>query len=182
MNKTEAKLFKKFWQVTDSAALIIDKQSGGIAVKEDSKILTRAEVEAIIEKMRTFLEYYSEESIIEYNVMLHNQMVEAVKDEIETGRDKSGFIYLIKADTGHYKIGRTKELKRRMNLFNVNLPFQIELIHTFPSTDYVGAETDLHHRFAEKRVNGEWFQLSDDEVEWLKLIESYDPIDDEGTE
>lgn len=82
-----------------------------------------------------------------------------------------GFVYIIKEHKYNtYKIGKTKNLKQRMNLFGVKLPFKIEIVHIIASDDYSEIETELHKTFAEKRLEGEWFDLSDEDIEWLKSL------------
>lgn len=75
--------------------------------------------------------------------------------------DRSGYIYIIKADTGHYKIGRTKNVPKRLNFFGVRLPFAIELCWSIKVDDMYRFESWLHRYFKNERVNGEWFNISD---------------------
>lgn len=81
-----------------------------------------------------------------------------------------GHIYLIQADTGHYKIGRSRNVPERMKLFSVKLPFNFEMIHQFPCQDMYAAESDLHEIFSDKRINGEWFSLSSEDVSILTNV------------
>ena len=80
---------------------------------------------------------------------------------------KAGFVYLLKGDDC-YKIGRTKELDKRIDQLSTKLPFEVELIHTIKTDDMTGLEAQLHERFADGRINGEWFDLSEQDV---KLIQ-----------
>jgi len=82
----------------------------------------------------------------------------------------SGFVYLIKSPTGHYKIGKARDVDNRISLFSVKLPFEIELLHTIPCEDYTTAELWLHEQYSDKRVNGEWFSLTSEDVETIKGI------------
>lgn len=80
-----------------------------------------------------------------------------------------GYIYLIKHQDGMYKIGRTKDLKSRMKAYETSMPFtQIELIATMESDDYMKDERDLHAEFSEKQIRGEWFDLTEKEVDNLR--------------
>lgn len=88
----------------------------------------------------------------------------------EAKRNGPGHIYLLRADTGHYKIGYTKDLSSRMKAFGLQLPFKIELIHTIRVSNMHGAETILHDHFAHCRVNGEWFNLAADDVTWFMSL------------
>lgn len=83
-----------------------------------------------------------------------------------------GYVYLVRSVSGYYKIGRTKNPNSRVRTFGVELPFEIELEHVIPCADYIAAEKQLHQRYADKRLNGEWFALTDGEVVEIKSIES----------
>lgn len=87
--------------------------------------------------------------------------------------DKAGYIYVIRADTGHYKIGRTNNVPNRMRLFAVKLPFDFKIIHHFPCLNMYEAEAELHKVFSGKRVNGEWFNLSEDDVSQLTNVHEW---------
>lgn len=81
------------------------------------------------------------------------------------GRDteSGGYVYLIKSAYG-YKIGKTKNMKQRTQLFGVKLPFPIEIAGYGWFDDYSAAETEYHRRYAQKRLDGEWFKLSESDV------------------
>lgn len=87
--------------------------------------------------------------------------------------DPSGYVYILKAETGHYKIGRTGNLDQRMRAFGVQLPFKFDVIYTFETADMFAEEDRLHRKFAAKRVNGEWFALSNADVAWIKRMTKY---------
>lgn len=80
-----------------------------------------------------------------------------------------GYVYVLGAQ-GFYKIGRAKNVDNRMKQLAIQLPWQVELIRTIPCEGYVGAEKYLHDRFSDARSNGEWFALSDSDLQWLGWI------------
>lgn len=99
------------------------------------------------------------------------QQQAAVRKQLTNGNGKrDGFVYLILSEDGHYKIGRTRDVPTRTNTLEIQLPYQIEVIHSVPVKDMYWAEKHLHDRFAPKRVNGEWFKLETDDVEWIKSL------------
>lgn len=83
---------------------------------------------------------------------------------------RPGFVYLIRSASGYYKIGRTKNPDDRIATFSVKLPFEVEYEHLIETTDMYQLEKDLHARFADRRVNGEWFDLTDDDVAYVKSL------------
>lgn len=82
-----------------------------------------------------------------------------------------GFVYLILAENGLYKIGKARSLKSRLKPFSVHFPMKWDLVYSFYSKNYNTAEASLHERFKDKRDIGEWFKLSDSDVEYIKSIQ-----------
>jgi hypothetical protein len=85
----------------------------------------------------------------------------------------AGYVYILRdiEVSGFYKIGRTKHIGQRLNKFGVELPFRTEVVHLIQCTDEVRAERTLHERYATKRKRGEWFDLSDSDIQAIKKIE-----------
>jgi len=80
-----------------------------------------------------------------------------------------GYVYFIKSEYG-YKIGFTNNLKDRLNAFGVKLPFKFEL-HSFVQTNkYKDLEKFLHEVLCEKRINGEWFGLSESDFIEIDIL------------
>jgi hypothetical protein len=81
---------------------------------------------------------------------------------------KPEFVYILQGQ-GACKIGRARDIRKRVDTFSPNLPFPTRLIGTIQSDDCVTSEKQLHARFAAKRTNGEWFALTASD---LKEIEN----------
>jgi hypothetical protein len=48
-----------------------------------------------------------------------------------------------------------------------------ELLHMFRCEDVRHTERVLHDLFRSKRIEGEWFALTESDVEWIKAIHDY---------
>lgn len=81
-----------------------------------------------------------------------------------------GFVYLLQSPTSAYKIGRTKNPENRLKTFEVKLPFEVEFVCLIKTPHMSVLESQLHARFADKRVNGEWFDLLPEDVEYIKSL------------
>lgn len=77
---------------------------------------------------------------------------------------EKNYVYVISSTSGHYKIGvtnsvgrRLKELTRTQGPYKYSLFREVPLFSSRAHADFT--ERRLHHKFAHKRVNGEWFSL-----------------------
>lgn len=82
-------------------------------------------------------------------------------------QEKSGKVYILKADNGLYKIGQTTHLSERIKQLGIQLPYELELVWYIPTDHVLIAEKKLHDYFADKRIKGEWFALEEDDIECL---------------
>lgn len=80
-----------------------------------------------------------------------------------------GYVYLIRSPYG-FKIGKTVNIKSRTRLFEVKLPFPISVEHYSWFEDYSTAERQLHDTFHNKRLEGEWFDLSPHDIAHIKTL------------
>jgi hypothetical protein len=80
-----------------------------------------------------------------------------------------GYVYLIKSPYG-FKIGKTVNMKSRTRLFEVKLPFRIKVEHFAWFEDYSEAERSQHDKFRSKRLEGEWFDLDDVDIAYIRTL------------
>lgn len=77
-----------------------------------------------------------------------------------------GKVYLVGIpDENRYKIGWTRgSIDKRIKPLQTGNPKKIEVIHLFETEHYVNVETWMHNQFASKRMEGEWFELTMEDV------------------
>ncbi|TGE05594.1 GIY-YIG nuclease family protein [Hymenobacter fodinae] len=81
---------------------------------------------------------------------------------------KDGFVYLmLNKRNGYYKIGHSTVPKFREKTLQAEEP-EIEMLTWFVGT--TAKERELHELYAEKRIRGEWFALSVEDVNALMQL------------
>lgn len=132
-----------------------------------NKILSKFIISSKVHSTKSSVEKVDKETIFifEPNLQELNQII-----QLPTLTGKApGYVYFVQEYmTGSFKIGKTKHIDRRMNVFNVKLPFENKLIFLIKSADHHQTEIAFHEYFSGKRLEGEWFNLTRDDVSWIK--------------
>lgn len=81
-----------------------------------------------------------------------------------------GFVYILGCPEGYYKIGRSTTLTDRIQQLAIQLPFKVHVVCILFALDCRAKERDLHRTFKSKRVNGEWFKLSDNDLTYIQTV------------
>lgn len=87
---------------------------------------------------------------------------------IEVNNDCCGYLYVIKVD-GNYKIGISKNPKQRFGEYTkyAKEPKQIIIKKC---CSYKKIEEQLHERYSEKRIRGEWFCLTEQDIDDIEAF------------
>src|SRR5688572_19924917 len=83
---------------------------------------------------------------------------------------QDGSVYVLKCGS-RYKIGISVNPQQRLKQIQCLWPEPITLIHQIRSPSYKPIERQLHHRFADKRRRGEWFELSDEDLSYIRSLD-----------
>jgi hypothetical protein len=80
-----------------------------------------------------------------------------------------GYVYLVRhGSRREYRIGCTTNVLRRHGEIAIELPERIQPIHVIETDDPYGIEAYWHKRFESKRLNGDWFALTPEDVAAFK--------------
>ena len=84
---------------------------------------------------------------------------------------EEGYVYMGLLKIGRekrYKIGNAILVERRTDQISIQLPEDLELVHTIRTDDAHGIEDYWHRRFKSKNTKGEWFALSREDIQAFK--------------
>lgn len=162
-----------------------DEESDGIALFIDGDMITLDVIMALQRHCLKLFMFHGDDFADQINAEIQEYRAQqrrareaqekaARRRRRETKRKESkpGFVYLIRSEkTKLYKIGRATNPQRRLQTLARD-DKSLNLMHVIPCHNFVCAELDLHEDYDEKRMTGEWFDLSDHDVEVIKAIKS----------
>lgn len=86
-----------------------------------------------------------------------------------------GHVYIMVSDDGaYYKIGKSISPPRRLKEVSPKMPFGVTLLCAIKTDDMCKLEKTLHRRFKAKRCKGEWFKLTQGDLDAIKR--EYKPV------
>lgn len=142
---------------------------GFIPLDHSGFIISRDEWLTMTKVAEHFYDTTTDDQINEFNDERTDELNEEVRGHIRKPKPLvAGYIYFLKADNGLIKIGRTKDLDKRLDHFTTKLPYKLELIHSIKTSDYVGLEESFHDKYKANRKRGEWFDLDDSDIEDIR--------------
>lgn len=140
---------------------------GTFRLSDRGNYLDRSETERVITGLREYMSIFDDEDLELINQECVDPVVRYVSSK--SGRKvETGYVYFLASEGGKYKIGRTKNYKSRAKTFGVKLPFDVHYELVLSSDDYAQFELDIHSRFADKWIRGEWFALTAEDIEAIR--------------
>ena len=107
-----------------------------------------------------------------YENVLLLDLTDTEKEIVQEKLKQFTYIYLIKdRRTGLTKIGRSNEPQTRLKTLirqDTLLPEPNDFYFVFCWGDYAYKEKILHRQFEKQRIRGEWFDLSDEDIEEIR--------------
>lgn len=98
-----------------------------------------------------------------------DEQSQAIKDFQENAQ----YVYLMKRKDGAHKIGLTNDTDRR--LAQIQREFEeVELLHTIKCDDMRAAESMLHSYFSDQRLDGEWFDLGQSQIDYIYSLTRFE--------
>lgn len=87
-------------------------------------------------------------------------------DFITTKKDDRHYIYIVQMmdENKYYKIGRTSNIKGRINVHKTSNPYPIETIFKGQVKNAIVVEGRLQRMFKDKNVKKEWYNLNKEDI------------------
>jgi len=99
---------------------------------------------------------------------IRSQAERAVRRKMAEQKKKAGWNYLmVDHNTGYHKIGYSKNPRYREKTLQSEKP-TIEML--FKWRGGFGQEQELHEHFSDKRIRGEWFDLTAEDVKYIETL------------
>jgi hypothetical protein len=73
-------------------------------------------------------------------------------------------VYILRAENGLVKIGCCRDFGSRYRNFCNVFPYDLEIVRFIATEQFKALEQQLHRRYHSKRVRGEWFKLTEDDL------------------
>ena len=106
---------------------------------------------------------------LEADVLADIKQPEKLKERGAKRRDNR-HVYFLGEVYGAVKIGVAVNLEKRIKTLQTAFPYKLTLIHSVQSDRANTLERELHKHFAAKRLNGEWFALNQEDIQWVKRM------------
>jgi len=79
-------------------------------------------------------------------------------------------VYLLECGEKYYKIGIAQRMKKRLSSIRTGNPFPVHVVTRCLVKEAHRLEKEFHHRLKKRKVSGEWFNLSPEEVIEICII------------
>lgn len=87
---------------------------------------------------------------------------------------QTAFVYLVLAENGLYKIGRSLDATKRLDGLQTGSPVRLSLVHTIETSHSGWLEKYLHKKYKGRLELREWYRLTDEDVAAIKALSQDD--------
>lgn len=141
-------------------------------------VLTPEEAQTVSALVRRYYEKHGKhvETVTNSKVIPQTHLAEVLEKigEIELRKRTKSAVYTILSSDGYYKIGyvrRAETVTKRISTLQTGSPHDLTLFCVFETDEGLALEERLHSQFEAKRVRGEWFELGEDDIDYLLSLD-----------
>ena len=108
--------------------------------------------------------YDFEQSLIKIEKEKEREMSKRIKEEMKEYSKVKGGVYFLKSSKGIFKIGKSKNVKARIDTLKAGFPFSVELFKVI-NTEYITSlEKKAHKHFEKYKVYGQCFDIKEEQI------------------
>lgn len=155
-----------------------NKENQSIYVQDNQTyVLTKNEIQSLIKGLQNSLESYPEEEFNQWNtdvdeknqgeIEFTNKNENHMEEHIFEKHKKKGYVYFMQDNSGFVKIGLAADVRKRFKAIHSSNP-TVKLLYHIKTEDMELTERLFHEFFDKKRVNGEWFNLTEKDLKYIK--------------
>ena len=96
------------------------------------------------------------------------EKVEKRKEEREKALNKGYIYFILNEANGLIKIGRSADVENRLYQLQYKTGQPLRLLKKIPSDSVVQQEKELHELYSNKRIHGEWFDITEEDINIFK--------------
>lgn len=142
-----------------------DRENGDISIQDQGgSVLSVEDCKTIIDGLKNFCKLYKQDAVDVHNQkmkIMHEQELEDLKNRpVPKRSDQDGYVYILWSRHG-YKVGKALNYKERTSNLITKLPFKCITFVVLKVKSYTVAEKESHNLVHIKRINGEWFDLTE---------------------
>jgi Meiotically up-regulated gene 113 len=132
--------------------------------------------ERLVKELQRSLAHFSEAEIEEkiQDVETERARKDREDEYAQQHPGRNGYVYIIQGGE-YFKIGLSVDPAKRIHAMNCKAPFPLQVRILLPSEDIDCLERELHTVFRPKRQRGEWFLLTEKDLEFIRS--TYPTID-----
>lgn len=162
--------------------MVEEGPDGALLYNNQGYIATPKEVKRVIDELIRFANEHGDyiacknAELDEYYENLRNGNYGGASDSKRNRKKR--FLYMFKSGEDRYKIGVATDVDRRLKELN-NRPYQVELyaVSEAPFYNAFEAERTMHEIHEDRRIDGEWFKLSDEHARITAIFVRHANID-----
>lgn len=137
--------------------------NGNVFKSTKDIIMVRNDLLLLMEYYAVDTEYKKSAASVLYDLAC-NDIEYMIEKKHENKKQLKEYVYLIVCNEC-VKIGVSNYPKIRTKHLGTKIPFSVNEVRMFNITNKYDIEKKLHEKYAPKRMNGEWFNLSNSELE-----------------
>lgn len=148
----------------DSMEIALTDQSGDLLSIEDTRTLIKGMRNYCNNNTQAHIDGLNEMARLKENAASENRG-HKVKPPVSIERD--GYVYILESDHG-FKVGKSVNFKDRTSTLIGNMPFRCDVLMSIKVKEYSRAEKECHALVRSKRINGEWFNLTERDTDQIE--------------